>query len=225
MANHPLTSDILAAYAKVGDPTKAPQMQKYMKSETPYRGIGTPQRREINREIFKRYKIASFAQYDRVVRELWDAEYREDRYASIAVAMHYRKFQVIEALTLYRMMIETGAWWDYVDTIAIHLVGNLLRIYPDKMKNVLNAWIVDDHLWIRRTAILAQNRFKSDTDQAMLFDFCRKCLHEDVFWIRKAIGWALRDYSKSNPEAVRRFVEQHREDMSGVTLREAVKYI
>ena len=123
------------------------------------------------------------------------------------------------------MMIETGAWWDYVDMIAAHLIGNLLANYPDVMKPEMRCWIEDDDLWIRRSAILSQLRFKRDTDGDMLFEFCSNCLSEESFWIRKAVGWALREYSKSEAESVRRFVTEHRHLMSRVTLKEAEKYI
>jgi len=222
---HPLTTAIRAAYASAADPKQAPAMQKYMKSSLPYYGIKLPLQRKINRELFKLHPVKSFDEYVVVIRKLWDASYREERYAAIAVAEHFRPFITMEALPTYRMMIETGAWWDLVDGIAAHLIGELLCKHPVEMKIILKEWIKDSDLWIRRSAILAQLRFKTDTDSELLFEFCAKCLQEQSFWIRKAVGWSLRDYSKVAPEKVRAFVEEYRKNMSGVTLREARKYI
>ncbi|MBM3325620.1 MAG: DNA alkylation repair protein [Calditrichaeota bacterium] len=227
--SHPLIDALRSALAAAVNPADAAAMQRYMKSTMPFRGVKTGIQRQIRLPLFKLYPITSFQEYEAVIKELWTGEdgmpYREERYAAIAVAGYFKKFCTMEALPLYRMMIETGAWWDFVDGISIDLLGGLLLSYPAEMKPELYRWIEDDHLWIRRAAIIAQEKFKSATDEKMLFDFCECCLDEKEFWIRKAIGWALRSYSKHKPKAVRYFVEQYRQRMSGVTLKEAMKYI
>ncbi|MFC2150502.1 DNA alkylation repair protein [Calditrichota bacterium] len=200
-------------------------MQIYMKSEMPYRGVKSPQQKKIFQSSSKNWQPGDLNEYLKVIEQLWDAEYREERYAAIFIAQKYKKFQTLEALLTYRMMIKTGAWWDYVDAIASHLIGSLLQNYPDNMKPLMYEWIEDEDVWIRRTALLCQLKFKAETDQQMLFDFCRKRLGEESFWIRKAIGWALREYSKSKCEEVSRFVEKQSHKMSGLTLREASKYL
>ena len=225
MELHPLTVAVRTAYAEAANPDDAPAMQAYMKSEMPFYGVKSPVQKQINSKLLKEFPITTLDEYSRIIRELWNASYREERYTAIAFARSHKKWCILEALPVYRMMIETGAWWDYVDTIAIHLIGDLLWKYPSDMKAELHRWIRDEHLWIRRSAVLAQNRYKDETDEGMLFDFCRLCMEEKTFWMRKAIGWALRDYSKTKPASVRQFVEENRERMSKVTLREAVKYI
>ncbi|MCF7810310.1 DNA alkylation repair protein [bacterium] len=225
MKYHPLTVEIRSAFKKAANPDEAPAMQKYMKSEMPFYGIKSAIRKEIYKSVFKKYKIGDATEYEQTIRELWDAEYREERYAAITVAVRYKKLQTIEALPLYKELIISGAWWDMVDGIAADIINPLLKKFPLDMKEILKQWIKDDDLWIRRTAILSQLRFKSDTDYKMLFDFCIQCLHEKLFWIRKAIGWALREYSKHEPDKVRMFVDANREAMSGLSLREASKYI
>lgn len=225
MKYHPLTSEIRSAYKAAANPHDAPDMQRYMKSDMPFYGIKTAVRRKIDKTVFNKYKIKDLVEYERVIRELWSGKYREERYTAIGFAIKYEKFHLMEAIPLYRMMIESGAWWDYVDSIAIYLVGALLRKFPSEMKGELEQWIEDDHLWIRRAAIIAQVSFRADTYHELLFRFCRICMHEKSFWIRKAIGWALRDYSKHEPERVRRFVDENRENLSGLSLKEASKYI
>ena len=225
MNTYPVVSELRSALKKAGNPDYAIQMQKYMKSEMPYHGVKSAGQKEIYRTIFKKYPPKDFQEYRQVIEELWDAEFREERYGAIRYAKQFSKFQTMQALPLYRMMIEAGAWWDYVDSIAIDLIGSLLSSFEEEMKEELRRWITDEHLWIRRAAILSQLRFKKDTDHEMFFEFCSTCIHEKTFWMRKAIGWALRDYSKHEPDRVREFIEKNRENMSGLTLREASKYI
>lgn len=208
------------------NPEYAIPMQKYMKSQMPYFGIKADPLRRIQRDIFKAYPLRSFDEYVTTIRHLWDtATYREERYTALGLAEKYPQYQTLEALPLYRHLIETGEWWDYVDMIAQHLIGGLLWHNRDVMELELGRWINDPHLWIRRSAVLAQTRFKGDTNEAMLFEFCEDHLHETSFWMRKAIGWALREYSKTRPEAVRGFIQRNEDRMSGVTMREARKYV
>jgi len=222
---HFLTTTIRQGLAAMANPDKAFFMRKYMKSEMPYRGVQTAEQRKIFTAALKQHPVQSMEEYEQVIRELWQAEYREERYGAYFIAEKYAQFQIPEMLTLYREMIITGAWWDYVDAIAAHIIGAMLLKYPQEIKPVLYLWIEDEDLWIRRTAVLAQLTFKEKTDWPMLEHFSVKCLKEESFWIRKAIGWALRQYSKTNQPAVRDFVDRYKGVMSGVTYREAKKYI
>ena len=120
-------------------------------------------------------------------------------------------------------MIVTGAWWDYVDAIAAHQVGTVLRRHPGETKRLLRRWSRDPDLWRRRTAILAQLSFKADTDLRLLYDCIAPNLSDREFFIRKAIGWALRQYGWTNPEEVRRYVTEHEAELSPLSRREALK--
>ncbi len=222
---HPLTHTIRENLQMAADPEYAPQMQAYMKSEMPYRGVKSAEQRQIYKAVFAEFPLKSFGEFSQVLTELWNAEYREERYAAITLALKYKKYQTMEALPIYRMMITTSAWWDLVDGVAADLIGVLLEKYPSEMKPEMERWILDEDQWIRRTAILSQLRFKGKTDKQMLFRFCESCLDEKSFWIRKAVGWALREYSKTDPDAVREFYQKNVERMSGVTRREVEKYI
>jgi len=147
------------------------------------------------------------------------------RYVAQETLKKYFNFLSMDDLSLIRHLITTGAWWDHIDYVAKWIVGGLLEQYPEKMKSLLKQWIRDENLWIRRSAILAQLGFKDKTDTELLFSFCDACLEETSFWIRKSIGWALREYAKTNEDAVREFVLQHRDRMSGLSYREATKHI
>ncbi len=205
--------------------SNAIHMRSYMKSEMPFRGVKSADQKMVFRETMKRYKIASYGLYIQVIEQLWDANYREERYIAISIARKFRLYHTLESLNTFEMMIRTGEWWDYVDAISANLIGSLLSKYSDEMKTVLNGWIADENIWIRRAAILSQLRQKDRTDSKLLFSFCRKRMHEESFWIRKAIGWALREYSKTNPEKVYNFIISHDSQLSNLTKREASRYL
>jgi 3-methyladenine DNA glycosylase AlkD len=210
------------------DPAKAPIMQAYMKSDMPYLGVQTPEHRRICRAVFRAHPLHSFESWRDTVLTLWrNARYREERYAAIALAGHppYRDFRTLRALPLYKEMITTGAWWDYVDAIATRQLGDILRKSPERMPALLRKWATHDDLWLRRSAILAQLHFKSETDLALLSDCIRPSLGRPEFFLRKAIGWALRQYARTNSDEVLRYVHEHRAKLSPLSLREALRRI
>jgi 3-methyladenine DNA glycosylase AlkD len=210
------------------DPRKAPIMQAYMKSEMPYLGIQTPEHRRICQAVFRAQRLDSFESWRDTVMALWrEARYREERYAAIALAGYrcYKPFRTVRALPAYKEMIITGAWWDYVDAIATRQIGELLRKSPERMSATLRAWATKDDIWLRRSAILAQLNFKADTDLALLYDCIRPSLRRDEFFLRKAIGWALRQYARTNPEEVLRYTSAHRAELSPLSVREALRRI
>ena len=122
-------------------------------------------------------------------------------------------------------MIVEGAWWDFVDSLAIHLVGQVLLNQCDVTTPKVTAWIDDPDMWLRRSAVIGQIGHKDATDTDLLFGACEQRRHETEFFIRKAIGWALRDYAKTDPAAVVAFVTKHRSGLSGLSFREATKHL
>ena len=217
--------DGLAARA---DPTRAPQMQAYMKSAMPYRGVPTPALRALCRDAFAAPRLASFAAWRATVLELWrHAAYREERYAAIELTGHrfYRDFQTPAALPLYEEMIVSGAWWDYVDAIAIHRVAELLRRFPSPLTRTMRAWARSDDLWKRRSAILCQLSFKRATDRELLYETIERAMDEPEFFLRKAIGWALREYAKTDADEVVRYVRRHAQRLSPLSQREALRRV
>lgn len=231
-AHHGLVETIRERLAGAGDPERAAGQQRYMKSEMPFHGITAPQLRAVLRPLLAECRIETAPQWEASVRELWDgATHREQRYAATALARHrfYRRFRAPVALPLFRHMVITGAWWDHVDEIASHLVGDVLRAEPDAVVPLLRQWAEDADLWLRRTAILSQLRSKVATDIGLL-TYCLQTnmegsLHGREFFIRKAIGWALREYSKTDPDWVRVFLARHGESLSGLSIREASRHL
>lgn len=199
-----------------------------MKSDMPYAGVATPMVREIARETFGAAQLNDAHAWSQTIQSVWqDATYREERYCAIVLARMpaHRAHRTPAALPLFEEMIVTGAWWDYVDEIASHLIGELLERYPRPVRATLTKWSRGDDMWKRRGAILAQLGFKSATDARTLFAWIEPSLASNEFFLRKAIGWALREYSKHAPEVVSRYVDDHAKQLSPLSRREALKVI
>jgi len=229
VSNHaPLIRALKKSLRAAADPVKAPAMQAYMKSSMPYLGVQAPQLRRAIREVFAAHPLASFEEWCGAVLELWrTARYREERYAAIELAGYnrYRQFRSIDALPMYEEMIASGAWWDFVDAIATHQLGELLRKHPAEMSAILRQWAAGEDIWKRRSAILAQISFKGDTDLKLLYDCIEPSLGASEFFLRKGIGWALRQYAWTDPAEVIRFVRRHEARLSPLSKREALKNV
>jgi len=223
-----LQRDVRAGLAKVAEPERAAPMQAYAKSAIPFLGVTTPTRRKVCREAFARLDLPTAAAWRRTVLALWrGARYREERYAAIDLteARRFDRFQDMAALPMYEEMIVTGAWWDYVDAIAGHRLGTLLRRFPREMRREMLAWSRSDDLWKRRSAILCQLTFKKDTDLDLLYATIDPVLASKEFFLRKAIGWALRQYAWTDPKEIRRYVREHEKALSSLSKREALKNV
>lgn len=227
-----LVEDLRTAIAEAADLTRAPRMQAYMKSSMPFRGVSAVPLRRITRGVLDTHRLGDRSSWERAVRTLWDdAAFREERYAAIALSGHrfYRAFQDAGTLALYRHLVGTGAWWDLVDDVAAHRVGPILRSDPVTVTPAIRAWARDENLWVRRTAVLCQLGSRDATDTDLLRDVLLAnldgSLHGREFFIRKALGWALRAYAKTDPDWVLTFVDEHAEDLSGLTRREALKHL
>jgi 3-methyladenine DNA glycosylase AlkD len=228
VVNAELVAAIRQGLAERANPSKAAETQAYMKSSMPYRGVYTPIQRAMYRELFPRYPITLFDDWQDTILTLWnEASFREERYAALALvgARGYVAFRTLGALPLYVELIVSGAWWDLVDGLATHEVGDLLRRYPVEMKPTLLGWSRGADPWLRRTAIISQVSFKDETDQALLYACIEPNLAERGFFLRKAIGWALREYAKAAPAAVRAYVAEHEQALSGLSKREALKHL
>lgn len=214
--------------ASEADLAKAPQMQKYMKSAMPYHGVALPRARAIAKEIFAGVPLAELEldAFAALVRALWyGAKYREERYAVLVLLdlRQARRFQVLDALPLYEELIRDGAWWDLVDELASHHLPVLLEASPAATKKVLRRWSRGDELWLRRAAIIAQIFRRDETDADFLFDVIEPAVGEKEFFLRKAIGWALRALAPYKPDEVRRWLAAHEGTVSNLSRKEAEK--
>ena len=223
---HPLVLEVRAELAAAADPAKAPKMQAYMKSAMPYRGVSSPEQKAIWRRVFTAHLLPSRAEWQEVALTLWrGATFREERYAAIALTdlRVYSAHRTMASVPMFEEMIVSGAWWDFVDAIATHHLGDVLRADRARMSKLMRRWSKDPDMWKRRAAILCQIRAKRDTDLELLYDCIEPNLAQTHFFIRKAIGWALRQYAWVDPREVKRYVKQNRERLSGLSIREALK--
>lgn len=198
-----------------------------MKSTMPYYGINSPQVKAICTEVFAEHRFASCREWRAAILELWrGARHREERYAAMRLieVKRHRECVTPELMPMLEEMIVTGAWWDYVDELA-HVVGDLLRSHRKEMRPIMRAWSTDSNLWKRRVSIICQTSFKRDTDVKLLYANIKPNLADRDFFIRKAIGWALRAYAWTDPKEVARFVREHEGELSALSRREALKNI
>ena len=201
-------------------------MQCYMKSDMPYFGVQTPLHRKICRAVFKVHPVDSFEEWTETILGLWrQAEHREERYGALelAGAKVYEGFQTWKTLPMYEEMVVTGAWWDYVDDLGSHRLKTLIERYPRGMARRMRSWSKDPHLWKRRCSIICQLRRGFDTDLQLLWDCIEPNLDDKQFFIRKAIGWALRDLAWFDLETIERYVAANEDRLSGLSKREALK--
>jgi len=204
MAGSLLIKEIRDALKENADKVKAPQMQRYMKSEMPFRGVPSPVVKNICRAVFRKYPLDGLESWRDTILELWRwAEYREERYAALALAAAkaYRSNQTLQALPMYEELIVSGAWWDFVDDISSRL-GEVLLDYPDEMTLQMSGWSKSTSMWKKRASIICQLNLKDRTDVTLLLGNIECNLQDPEFFIRKAIGWALRQYAKTEPDTV-----------------------
>ncbi len=216
------------ALQRAGDPAKAPIMQAYMKSAMPYHGVPTPLLRQIFKAMFADVQFVTASHWQTEVLNLWrNARFREERYAALHLAGDKRgqPFQTPSALKMYEELIVTGAWWDYVDDIASHRIGPILRSHPLPMRRKMLSWSRSNNLWKRRTAIICQLGFKAETDLELLYACIEPSLGSREFFLRKAIGWALRQYAWTDAAEIRKYVRLNRTRLSALSCREALKNV
>lgn len=201
----------------------AAAMAAYMRDQFPFLGIKSPERVALTRQFLKEKGTPALEELEAVIRALWKLPERECQYTAIMLLDKRLKGLDAAWIGLLEMMIVTSSWWDTVDIIAGRLVGSLFSRYPELIPAYAGKWIESDNLWLRRSAILFQLGYKEKTDKELLFAFIRQCADEEDFFIRKAIGWALREYAKTDEQSVRAFVKET--PLSALSVREALKRI
>jgi len=214
-------SYVSSALEALGDPSKATQMQAYMKTTMPFHGVQKAARAPVLRQLVREYRVGSGPEYREMVLGVWTLPHREEKYLALGYARHFTLFIDPLQLPLYKRLIIEAAWWDLVDEVATKLIRHLVLEFPNESWPVVDTWVEDEDIWLRRSAIICQVGAKERTDPARLFSYCESRASEKGFFIRKAIGWALREYSKTDPLAVAAFVNSHASDLSGLSFREA----
>ncbi|NUY79862.1 DNA alkylation repair protein [Flavobacterium sp. MAH-1] len=204
------------------DKKAAEPMAAYMKNLFPYLGIRNEKRKGILKPIWNEHSAEIKSDYRNIALELWKLPEREFHYCAMEILYkeiknRYEK----EDIGLIEKLLTTHSWWDSVDFLAKHILGNYLLAFPDEIPKVVKRFSDSENMWLNRSVILFQLGYKSKTNEKLLFGECRKHASNKEFFIPKAIGWALREYAKTNPEAVVEFVSKNR--LSPLSKREALK--
>ncbi|MXM64122.1 DNA alkylation repair protein [Streptomyces sp. HUCO-GS316] len=215
---------LTAAYPAGADPERAVAMRAYMKDVAPFLGLTTPVRRTLSRTVLDGMPRPDEADCTAIALRCWQLPEREYQYFAVDYLRRHARACSSGFLPVARHLVATVPWWDTVDALAAHVVGALVSADP-RLTSDMDAWIADDDLWIARTALLHQLRYKQHTDAERLFAYCLLQSGHPDFFIRKAIGWCLREYAKTDPHAVRDFLARERGRFAPLSVREALKNI
>jgi 3-methyladenine DNA glycosylase AlkD len=221
---HPAVRAIRKSLRALADLDRAKGAQAYMKTTQPFYGVQTPQRRKLVRDVLGKHPLVTRADYESVVRTLWHGKYREEMYCALDVAEQCTAFRTNESWPLYEELLRSATNWDTVDFIATRLLGGLV-LHDRTREKTIKRWVHDPNFWVRRVSLLVRLKHKRDTNTTLLGETIVALMDEKEFFIRKAIGWVLREYAKTDPEWVRAFVRKHGGRLSPLSKREATKHL
>lgn len=217
------TRDLQQRFEAAANPEEAKAMIAYMRGQFDFWGIKSPVRSAIVKEWIAGIKTPDVNKLEKTAQTLWELPQREYQYAALDLLVKHTKRLEERHLELLESLVVRKSWWDTVDPLASNLIGPLLLRFPHLTAPLTERWIVCDNMWLQRTALLYQLKYKKNTDTERLFRYIGLTKSSTEFFIRKAIGWALREYSKTDEEAVRRFVADN--TLSPLSEREALKWL
>ena len=219
-----LLARVQQVYPEHADPVRAAATRAYMRDQFPYLGFSRPVQRQLSRTVLAGSGTPTEADLVDLALGCWALDEREYQYFAVDLLRRHVGVCGAGFLDTARTLIASRSWWDTVDELAAHVIGPLVARFPELVKTK-DTWVSDPDMWLVRTAILHQNGYRAATDPERLFAYCAaQAAHRD-FFVRKAIGWALREYARTDPGAVREFVEAHRGTLSGLSIREALKHL
>ena len=220
---HPYIEPLSSLFQARADSTTAEPMAAYMRNKFPFLGIKSPLRRDLEREFIDEHGLPPLDELSTVLLELWSLPEREYQYTALMLLGKFKKKLPPDSIETIETLLTTKSWWDTVDTIASNTVGAHFKRFPEVRKTKLAQWRISKDFWLRRTCILFQLKYKKETD----FELLREIIHENLgskeFFINKAIGWALRQYSRIDPNAVRAFVAET--PLAPLSAKEALKWL
>ena len=215
--------NLIVAFRQRADSGNAAYMKKYMKNNFEFLGLRTPVRREVSKQFMSRENLPDKDEVPRIVNSLWAQDEREYQYFAIQLLMKINKQAPEEWVDLYESCIVNRSWWDTVDGLAGWCVGSHFIKYPDLIAGYTSKWMDSENMWLQRSCLLFQLKYKQDTNFELLKSFIIPLRKSKEFFIQKAIGWSLREYSKTNPDAVDSFVSST--VLAPLSSREAMRII
>jgi 3-methyladenine DNA glycosylase AlkD len=210
------------AYARHANAARAAGAEAYLRNQFRFIGLTTPLRRALDRQARQGLPPPTERDLLKFARACWNRPQREFQHAAVDALARWERILTPRALPALERLITTKSWWDTVDGLAPRVVGPLVLRTPALVETI-DRWLASDNLWLQRSAIIHQLHYKARTNEARLFRYCRLRAGCADFFVRKAIGWALREYSKTRPDAVRAFLARHGAALSGLSRREAMK--
>jgi 3-methyladenine DNA glycosylase AlkD len=198
-------------------------MCNYLKGQFPFYGLTSPLRRDLQKQFYKDYGYPPTELLAEYLDYLWQSNQRDWQYVGMELAVHFTRKSEKKMLQSAEFMITHKSWWDTVDLVATKIVGSILSNHPELIPDYPDRWISSKNIWLKRSALLFQLKYKKATDTKLLFSYIRQCSTILEFFIRKAIGWALREYSKTAPVTVFDFVETNQ--LQPLSRKEALKII
>ncbi|MGZ9784567.1 DNA alkylation repair protein [Bacillus mycoides] len=220
---HPFVKALQQQFIAHQNPEKAEPMAHYMKNHFPFLGIQTPERRKLLREVIQVHKLPDKEDFQTVIRELWDLPEREFQAAALDLLQKYKKHLDKTHIPFLEELIITKSWWDSVDGIVPTSLGSIFLKHPEAIQTYIPKWIASENIWLQRSAILFQLKYKEQMDEKLLFSIIGQLKSSKEFFIQKAIGWVLREYAKTSPDAVWEYVQNH--ELAPLSKREAIKHI
>lgn len=205
------------------DSANAVYMKMYMKDKFEFLGIKSPERRELLKSIISQHGLPDREDLSATVKGLWKLPEREYQYVAMEIFRKFQKKMDQNDVKVIEYLIKEKSWWDTVDFIASNLAGPYFVLYRDMLQKQYTAWMASENMWLQRTCLLFQLKYKGATNEKLLFDTIHQLKISNEFFIRKAIGWSLREYSKTNPSAVKSFVRST--TLSQLSTKEALRLI
>ncbi len=220
---HTLLQELQQKFEAHTNSANAEAMAKYMRGKYSYFGIKKPLRAELEKDFLKKAHNPDKSAPEKLIRTLWALPQREFQMTAIELIRKYEKYAPLEYLALYEDLITDKSWWDTVDMLAANAVGGLLKRHPTQIHPSTERWMSSGNMWLQRTALLFQLKYKQNTDFDLLCRLIQQLASSEEFFIRKAIGWSLREYSKREPKAVKEFLATQK--LANLSIREASKYL
>jgi len=196
-----------------------------MRNKFEFYGIKALQRRKIFRKVNKELGIIEKRELINFIKKVWNYPQREMQYAGIDMALEFKNDIQKADIKIFEYMIVNKSWWDTVDTVSQKLVGNYLKKFNIYKSDMVRAWLNSDNIWLWRNALLFQLKYKKDLDVDLLINVLHELMDVDEFFIQKAIGWILREYSKTDAEFVKKFIKENKNSLSSLAFREGYKWI
>ncbi len=220
------TSDIeilIANFKQHRNPDRGREMSAYMKNRFPFVGVQAPLRRELGKDFIKHLNHPELSKVEALVYQLWDLPEREYQYIALQLLEQVKNKLTPSHLEFLTDLVVKKSWWDSIDWLAPKIIGTLLTNYPELIEEYIPIWIESENIWINRTAVLFQLKYKTETDFELLTNIIDHLKHKNEFFVKKAIGWALREYSKTDANAVSSYIKQA--NLQPLSEKEGLKYI